>query len=213
MSHRAVLWYARTQRPFRKRTFTLLTTILTGIVAYASTSIDCLILLTLLFGLHGRRAGRAIYWGDFLGTTLLLLISGACAYPLRHLPQTLILGVLGIFPILIGLKTLFSHSADATPTAADLGSAHRRLPWTIALLIVSTGADNISVYIPLFTQATTPQVGILLVTLYAMLTVFYLVARGLAHFPNHRWLQKNERLITGGLYLLIGCSLLVKAYL
>ncbi|MDT6979363.1 cadmium resistance transporter [Levilactobacillus zymae] len=189
----------------------MLTTILTGIVAYASTSIDCLILLTLLFGLHGRHAGRAIYWGDFLGTTLLLLISGACAYPLRHLPQSVILGILGIFPILIGLKTLLSHPAASA--APDLGTVHRRLPGTIALLIVSTGADNISVYIPLFTQATTPQVGILLVTLYAMLTLFYLIARGLARFPNHRWLQKNERLITGTLYLLIGCSLLFKAYI
>ncbi|GEO70708.1 cadmium resistance transporter [Levilactobacillus acidifarinae] len=189
----------------------MLTTILTGIVAYASTSIDCLILLTLLFGLHGARANRSIYWGDLLGTTILLLISGACAYPLRHLPQTLILGVLGIFPILIGLKTLFGKPA-ADPTAANLSAAQRRLPWTIALLIVSTGADNISVYIPLFTQATTPQVGLLLLTLYAMLTVFYWVARGLAHFPNHRWLQRHQQVITGGLYLLIGCSLLLKAY-
>lgn len=178
---------------------------------HASTSIDCLILLTLLLSLHGLRAGKAIFLGDVLGTTILLLISGVCAYPLRHLPQSLILGVLGIFPLLIGLKAL---RRPATPVAGTphLNVSQRHLSGTVALLIVSTGADNVSVYIPLFTQATTAQVGVLLLTLYAMLTLFFGGAYGLAHFPQHHWLQKNEQLITGGLYLLIGCSLLFKAF-
>lgn len=188
----------------------MLTTVLTGIIAYASTSIDCLILLTLLLSLHGLRAGKAIFLGDVLGTTMLLLLSGACAYPLRHLPQSLILGILGIFPLLIGLKTLWRPAA---PTAVPrLSTSRHHLAGTVALLIISTGADNVSVYIPLFTQATTAQVGALLLTLYATLTLFFGMAYGLAHLPQHHWLQKNEQLITGGLYLLIGCSLLFKAF-
>ena len=129
----------------------MLTTIATGIVAYVSTSIDCLILLTILFGIHGNSANRAIYLGDCLGTTVLLLISGLCAYPLRSLPQTTIMGVLGIFPILIGLKTAFT--APQAQDSPQLTKSRHRLSWTIATLIISTGADNISVYVPLLTQA------------------------------------------------------------
>ncbi|GEO66841.1 cadmium resistance transporter [Levilactobacillus spicheri] len=186
----------------------MLTTIITGIVAYASTSVDCLILLTLLFSIHGRAARGPIYLGDCLGTTLLLLISGLCAYPLRSLPQATIMGILGIFPILIGLKTAFSRPATTTVDQHP----RRGLSLTIALLIVSTGADNISVYIPLFTQASGPQIGVIIVTLFAMLTVFYLAAQVLARLPYRYWLQRNGHYVTAVLYLFIGCSLLAKAY-
>lgn len=188
----------------------MITTILTGMVAYASTSIDCLILLTLLFGVHGRSAGRAIYLGDLLGTTLLLIISGLCAYPLRNFPQTTILSVLAIFPLLIGLKTAFTKP---TPLSLNQLSRHRRrLPLTIALMIVSTGADNISVYIPLLTQYSAAQISVLLVTLYAMLTVFFALATVAASFPHRTWLKRNGHYVTAGLYLIIGCTLLLKAH-
>jgi len=189
----------------------MLTTILTGIVAYASTSIDCLILLTILFGIHGREADRAIYFGDCLGTTVLLIVSGICAYPLRGFPQHTLLAVLGIFPILIGIKTALSKPTTANDAHKLNGSRHR-LPLTIALLIVSTGADNISVYIPLLTELSAGQITILIVTLYVMLTLFYGAARLLANLPYRHWLQRNGHYVTAGLYLFIGCSLLFKAY-
>lgn len=187
----------------------MLTTILTGVVAYASTSIDCLILLTLLFSIHGPAARRAIYLGDALGTTVLLIISGLCAYPLRSLPQSTIMAVLGIFPILIGLKTAFTHPNDP---ATERLNTRRHLPLTITFLIVSTGADNISVYIPIFTSASAGQIGLIIVTLYAMLTLFYFAARVLARLPYRYWLQRNGHYVTAVLYLFIGCSLLVKAF-
>lgn len=189
----------------------MFTTILTGIVAYASTSIDCLILLTILFGIHGNRANRAIYIGDFLGTTALLLISGLCAYPLRDLPQSLLLGILGIFPILIGLKTAFSKPAP-TVSADKLTGAPHKLPLTIAFLIISTGADNISVYIPIFAADSALKIVVVIVTLFVMLTLFYWAARVLAKLPYRHWLQRNGHYVTAVLYLLIGCSLFWKAY-
>ncbi|MCW3778436.1 cadmium resistance transporter [Levilactobacillus namurensis] len=188
----------------------MLTTIATGIVAYASTSIDCLILLTILFGIHGNSANRAIYLGDCLGTTVLLLISGLCAYPLRSLPQTTIMGVLGIFPILIGLKTAFT--APSAQDSSQLTKSRHRLSWTIATLIISTGADNISVYVPLLTQALSWQIVVLIITLFAMLTVFYWAAKCLAQLSYRHWLQRNGHYVTAVLYLFIGCSLLFRAY-
>ena len=120
--------------------------VLSAVVAYAATNIDDILLLTvLLAGASEKRNKTAIVIGQYLGIFLLFAVSIIGALGARILPTEYV-GLLGIVPILLGLRALifFEKDEESGRKKENIGI------FGMALLAVANGADNLGVYIPLF---------------------------------------------------------------
>lgn len=114
-----------------------------SLTTFAATNIDDAFLLTLFFA--RRIPTRRIVAGQYIGFAAIVGISligvwGALAIPHRWIR------LLGILPLAVGIKRLLK----ARRTRADHLQTTTESVASIALLTLSNGADNVSVYLPFF---------------------------------------------------------------
>lgn len=83
----------------------MLQSILSALAVYVSTSIDYLFILLIIFSQsHTKKGLRQIFWGQYLGTGILVAVSLFAAYVLNFIPQDWIIGLLGLIPIFLGIR-------------------------------------------------------------------------------------------------------------
>jgi cadmium resistance protein CadD (predicted permease) len=162
----------------------VLGTIAVAVAVFAGTDVDDLIVLTVLF-LAGRATGRPrardIVTGQYLGIAALVAASVAAALGLLVIPDRWV-GLLGLVPLALGIRGLVAarrHTEkDETPVATGVLS--------IAALTIANGADNISVYVPLF-RGIGPGAGALTIGTFAVMVAVWLA---LAY-----WLGSHRRIV------------------
>ncbi|GAB2724299.1 cadmium resistance transporter [Kitasatospora kifunensis] len=120
----------------------------TAAVAFLGTTIDDLIILTALF-MACRTSGRprvsAIIAGQYTGFAAVLGLALLAAAGLQLLPERWV-GLLGLVPIGFGVCGLW-RLRDSPPHAPPLMAATAP---RIAIIVFAGGADNLSVFTPLF---------------------------------------------------------------
>ncbi|GEK29010.1 cadmium resistance transporter [Furfurilactobacillus siliginis] len=188
----------------------MLTAFFTGLGLYVSTSIDNLIVLTVIFGSTPRSARWSVYWGDLLGAIILVVACLLCAFALGLIPQPWLLGLLGLIPIVLGIRLLVVKDADDEAQVANEMKKKRHVLLNVALITVTTcGADNVGIYVPLFTQTSRSQLGPLLTGLFVMLTIFCWLGYRLATMPHLTGLLKRYGShMTAVVYIVLGCAVL-----
>jgi cadmium resistance protein CadD (predicted permease) len=95
------------------------------------------------------------------------------------------LGLLGIFPILVGLSKLRHDPAEADPTkalAVTTGSYGNIA--SVALVTLANGGDNIGVYLPAFAVHSASQITIIAVVFVAMTALLCMAAHGMVNHPR-----------------------------
>lgn len=112
------------------------------------TDIDDIIVLTVLF-LACRATGvpsmRHIVGGQYLGIAALVAASAIAAAGLLIVPQRWV-GVLGLATLTLGVRGLILAARDGDPDAPVAAAGLL----SVTALTIANGADNLSVYIPLF---------------------------------------------------------------
>jgi cadmium resistance transport/sequestration family protein len=187
----------------------MLKVVLTGVTAYISTSLDYLLILMVIFGSVKPNQRRLVYWGDLLGTSILVAVSLFVALVLRLVPAEWILGLLGLIPIFMGAKlALAGEDDDDDAVSGRLKQAS--IVSSVALITVATcGADNIGVYVPLFASQTLQATTITLVTFLVMLTLFCWIGAQLGRLPLiAQILESAGRWLTAAVYIGIGAYIL-----
>lgn len=76
----------------------MLNDIVTGVTAYIFTSLDYLVILMIIFGTVAHEDRQFVYFGDLLGTTVLIAASLMMAFVLKLFPEEWLLGLLGFIP-------------------------------------------------------------------------------------------------------------------
>lgn len=154
----------------------MLTSILTSIVSYISTNIDDIFVIMILLASAEGAAKRRLIAGHFLGVGWITVISMLGAFGLQNLPLKYV-GLLGLVPIALGIKAWFDRNEEETE--ANAGGL-----LSMAMITVGNGADNVGVYIPLFTGFSGPErIGTVIV--FALMTgVWVFLANSLAEFPK-----------------------------
>lgn len=187
----------------------MLKIILTGVTAYISTSLDYLLILMVIFGLVKPNQRRLVYWGDLLGTGILVAVSLFVALVLRLVPAEWVLGLLGLIPIFMGIK-LAVAGEDEDDDAVSSRLKQASIVSSVVLITVATcGADNIGVYVPLFASQTIQATVITLVTFLVMLTLFCWIGAQLGRLPFVASLLEHAgRWLTAAVYVGIGCFIL-----
>jgi cadmium resistance protein CadD (predicted permease) len=134
-----------------------------AIVLFLSTNVDDLVVLIAFFA-NSRFRARDIVAGQYAGLAVLFIVSAAGALLSLVIPEAY-LGLLGIFPILLGIKKLLELREDRAAAAQtkDLDAAtgrHGNIA-SVALVTIANGGDNLGVYIPSFAVRSASQVAII----------------------------------------------------
>ena len=141
-------------------------TVLIALVAFASTNIDDFFLLSLWF--LRRTRTPVVVLGQLIGFTALLAASVLGYFGTTLLPQHSV-HWMGLLPIAIGIKQLYSKETHENATADS---------WiSVATLTVANGGDNIAVYVPLLARYDLKNVLLIVLCFYAGLFVLVLLAR------------------------------------
>ena len=179
----------------------ILGAIISGVAAFAATNLDDLFLLMLYFSRANndpQQEGNIIL-GQYIGFSVLVFISvlgylGSLLIP-RHY-----VGLLGIMPILLGVRELLSlrqvneqHEQQVEADALELASPamfrSRLLNWlnpqtsSVAAVTVANGSDNLAVYTPLFAAGGVTSMLIIITIFLLMVRVWCLIADWLAENP------------------------------
>ncbi|GGT02393.1 cadmium transporter [Planobispora rosea] len=123
----------------------------TAAAVFAGTNVDDIIVLTVLF-LSSRTRGRPRPWqivtGQYAGIAALVALSAVAALGLTVVPDEWV-GLLGLLPLGLGLWSLAGAvRAGGTEDGESPVVATGLL--SVAGVTVANGADNISVYTPVF---------------------------------------------------------------
>ncbi len=172
----------------------LLTSIATGVTAFAATNVDDIVVLTLFFTqVNYTFRLSQIVLGQYLGFSVLVLISLPGFFGGFLVPKPWI-GLLGLLPILIGLSQLMpgNHLNAEIQGVAQLENApgkaiYRWLnPQTyhVAAVTVANGADNVGIYTPLFASSDGNELVVLLGVFLILVGVWCLIGYRLARFPG-----------------------------
>ncbi len=193
----------------------LLQTIFSAIAVYISTSIDYLFILLIIFSQAYTQKGlRQIYFGQYLGTGILVAISLFAAYVLNFIPQDWMIGLLGLIPIYLGIRVAMGseEEAEEEEVVEKLESrGSNRLFWTVALITIASGGDNLGIYIPYFTSLSVSEIVIAIVVFALSIAVLCYISYRLAKISFvSETLEKYERIIVPIVFIGLGIFIMLE---
>lgn len=193
----------------------MLQTIFSAIAVYISTSIDYLFILLIIFSQAYTQKGlRQIYFGQYLGTGILVAISLFAAYVLNFIPQDWIIGLLGLIPIYLGIRVAMGgeEEAEEEEVVEKLESrGSNRLFWTVALITIASGGDNLGIYIPYFTSLSVSEIVIAIVVFALSIAVLCYISYRLAKISFvSETLEKYERIIVPIVFIGLGIFIMLE---
>ncbi|GFE71577.1 cadmium resistance transporter [Chroococcus sp. FPU101] len=203
-----------------------LTTLIAGITSFIATNIDDILLLMLFFSKNQAKFGtRQIVIGQYLGFTILILFSLPGLFGGLLVPEAWI-GLLGLVPIYIGIKSLFKKedendeiqliSSETASSPKLLSRILSKETYSVAAVTVANGGDNIGIYVPLFASGTLVQFWVLVGIFYVMLGIWCYTAFLLTRHPVlARFLTHYGEKITPWVLLALGIFIIIenKSYL
>jgi cadmium resistance protein CadD (predicted permease) len=188
-------------------------TVATAAGVFAGTNVDDLLVLTVLF-LSGRAVGKPRPWqvwaGQYAGIGVLVAVSAVAALGLTIVPDRWV-GLLGLAPIALGVKGLVAAARarghDEPPAPAVATGV---VP--VAGITIANGADNISVYTPLF-RTIAPADGVLTVAVFAVAVAVWCLAG--SWLGSHRKvidvIQRFGHWLVPGAFVLIGALIVIES--
>lgn len=193
----------------------MLQIIFSAIAVYISTSIDYLFILLIIFSQAYTQKGlRQICLGQYLGTGILVAISLFAAYVLNFIPQDWMIGLLGLIPIYLGIRVAMGgeEEAEEEEVVEKLESrGSNRLFWTVALITIASGGDNLGIYIPYFTSLSVSEIVIAIVVFALSIAVLCYISYRLAKISFvSETLEKYERIIVPIVFIGLGIFIMLE---
>ncbi|MFI8597019.1 cadmium resistance transporter [Rothia koreensis] len=188
----------------------MLATIGSAIGLFAATNIDDIVVLTVLFLASSRGKPRPwqIVGGQYLGFITLVVISVIAALGLTVVPDEWV-GFLGLIPLGIGIWTLIrglrrNGDDDDQITAVGL--------WGVAGITIANGADNISLYTPIFRTSTPGDVTIMIVVFLILVAVWCAAGRLIGtHKAVTEMLERVEHWLVPVVFIGLGLFILIES--
>jgi cadmium resistance transport/sequestration family protein len=189
--------------------------VIASILAFATTNIDDIFILTLFFG-SPKYASRDIVLGQYLGIGTLIAISFAGSF-IGLVIDPKYIGLLGLIPIYIGIKSAvnINRQEEEQPDLkekADQAKNHFQKTLSVASVTIANGGDNISIYIPLFATLTIPGKLTMTLIFLLMTAVWCLAAKYLGKRPLvQQTVEKYGHLITPFVFILLGIYIIYES--
>lgn len=194
-------------------------TILSALAAFISTSIDYVLILTIIFVQTRTKKGILhVVGGQYLGTAVLVVASLLIAFILHFIPEEWIIGLLGIIPIILGVHVATPKERDKEEDEAEevnkkLETAKaNRLFWTITLITIASGGDNLGIYIPYFASLAGPDFFIVLLVFSIATAILCYIGYKLSTIRLiSETLEKYEKIIVPTVYIALGIYIMAES--
>ena len=189
----------------------MLETFILSVTSFIGTNIDDMIINTFFFAFAtGKKDIRSIILGKYLGTGLLVLISIIGSLGLKIIPVEYV-KYLGIIPICLGVKEFAGGISDDDEENGCLGDSNRsNLLWNAAVVTMANGADNIGVYIPLFTKFSVNQYLIFMIVFVIMTAIWCVIGYRASKVPFYeKMINKYKTVIVPLVYICLGIYILI----
>jgi cadmium resistance protein CadD (predicted permease) len=191
-----------------------------GVAAFAATNIDDIFVLMMFFSFSSMTFPvKQVVLGQYIGIGLLVAISALGSFISLAVP-THIIALLGIVPIVIGVKKLvvFRNKNESNSKQAIQDKKKNNLAFVaVAAVTFSNGGDNIGVYTPLFAKYNSLSQITALATIFMAMTAVWCIAA--YYLVNHPLVASKIRrighiilpfvLIGLGIYILTDSFLLI----
>lgn len=192
-------------------------TIISAIGVYISTSIDYLIVLIILFAqLSQNKQKWHIYAGQYLGTGLLVGVSLVAAYVVNFVPEAWMVGLLGLIPIYLGIRFAIVGEGEEEEEEETIErleqSKANQLFWTVTLLTIASGGDNLGIYIPYFASLDWAQTLVALLVFAIGVIIFCELSRVLSSIPLiSETIEKYKRIIVPLVFIPLGLYIMYES--
>ena len=192
-------------------------TIISAIGVYISTSIDYLIVLIILFAqLSQNKQKWHIYAGQYLGTGLLVGVSLVAAYVVNFVPEAWMVGLLGLIPIYLGIRFAIVGEGEEEEEEEIIErleqSKANQLFWTVTLLTIASGGDNLSIYIPYFASLDWAQTLVALLVFAIGVIIFCKLSQVLSSIPLiSETIEKYTRIIVPLVFIPLGLYIMYES--
>lgn len=192
-------------------------TIISAIGVYISTSIDYLIVLIILFAqLSQNKQKWHIYAGQYLGTGLLVGVSLVAAYVVNFVPEAWMVGLLGLIPIYLGIRFAIVGEGEEEEEEEIIErleqSKANQLFWTVTLLTIASGGDNLGIYIPYFASLDWAQTLVALLVFAIGVIIFCELSRMLSSIPLiSETIEKYKRIIVPLVFIPLGLYIMYES--
>jgi len=120
---------------------------------------------------------RQVVLGQYLGIGFLVCV-GILGSLIALVIPSHIVGLLGIVPILIGIKELVENRMKVkSPMKLEYKKNKSHFSFlTVAAVTIANGGDNIGVYVPLFSKYDTVEQITVIVTIFIIMTAIWCAA-------------------------------------
>ena len=186
--------------------------VIASIICFIATTIDDLFLDMLFFAqATTRKQVQSIFAGKYVGIGILVLLSCLGAYGLQFVPEKYI-GFLGLIPIAIGIKVGLENFKKSEEDFEEQPKLSKGFFWSVVLVTISSGADNIGVYIPLFANYTIMQMIVVIITFLIMVFCWCFLGKMLSNLSYLRkFLLKYKQIIVPVVLIGLGIYIILEA--
>ncbi|CAM3946189.1 quaternary ammonium transporter [Bacillus luti] len=201
----------------------MVTTIISSVVAFATTNIDDIFILLALFsqvrtevirieGIAVREKAKIkklyIVIGQYFGFSLIISLSMIGSLSSFFIPVSWI-GLLGFVPIYMGVKGLLSIRSNKSNEVIDNVSGSL---FKVASITLANGADNISIYIPMLASQTLEANIVTLIIFFSMIAIWCFISYILIRTPIlAKALEKNGHIIVPIVLIGLGIFILFRS--
>lgn len=200
--------------------------VITALLSFAGTNIDDILILTLLFSRAETAADKwRIILGQYLAVLTLTFFSLFFGYSISFVPHAYI-GLFGLIPILLGLgavRQLRNKGRDQEVQTDEAQKEPGRLRQLLEkifpadvlyvyLLTLANGADNVSVYIPLFTNLGCVEIITIIVIFVILIGVWCFLGMKIGQYPLVKaFLEKYKDVLIPVVFIGLGFYILLKS--
>lgn len=188
-------------------------TIVTAAGLFAATNIDDIVVLTVLFVATTRGAlpGWKVVVGQYLGFIALVAISAVAAAGLTIVPDEWV-GFLGFIPLGIGVYGLIRTLRQRGDDDDDESEIRAGGLLGVAGITIANGADNISLYTPVFRTNPIPDTVVMIAVFLVLVAVWCIVARFVGTNKTvTETLEKVEHWLVPAVFIGLGLYILIES--
>lgn len=189
--------------------------VIASIIAFATTNIDDIFILTLFFG-DTKYGSRAVVLGQYLGIGTLIAISFVGSF-IGLVIDPKYVGLLGMIPVYLGIKSVVNIKREEKEESAlecnpDDANNHIQKTLSVASVTIANGGDNISIYIPLFVTLTVAGRLTMAFIFLLMTAVWCIAAKYLANRPLvKKGVEKYGQFIRPFVFILLGIYIIYES--
>ena len=194
----------------------MIATIAAAIGLFAATNIDDIVVLAVLFLASTRGGIRPwqIVVGQYVGFIALVVLSVVAALGLTIVPDEWV-GFIGLLPLAIGILGLVrwlrrrGQDDDDDETAGALRAGGLL---GVAGITIANGADNISLYTPVFRTISPTDTVLTIVVFLLLVSVWCVVGRAVGTHPKvTETLERVEHWLVPAVFIGLGLYIIIES--